>query len=134
MDQTAATPENPTVMTSQAGYIMPKMSGDMRFVGIISIIYGALSSLTIIGAVFGIPMIFAGLRLREAADFFTNFSKNSDPILLQNAFERQSRFFNIIKVLIIISLIFLVAYILVIVLFGGYFFSQFMQSADLPWA
>ncbi|MCK5739830.1 DUF5362 domain-containing protein [bacterium] len=134
MEQTAATPENPTKMTLQAGYIMPKMSGDMRFVGMISIIYGALSSITIIGAVFGIPMIFAGLRLREAADYFTNFSKNSDPILLQNAFERQSRFFNIIKVLIIISLIFFVAYILVMIIFGGYFLSQFLNGTDLPWA
>ena len=134
MEQTAATPENPVVMTSQAGYIMPKMIGDMRFVGLISVIYGALTSLTIIGALFGIPMIFAGMRLREAADQFNAFSGNSDPILLQNAFERQSRFFNVIKVLIIISLIFFVAYILVIVLFGGYFMSQFLNGADLPWA
>ena len=133
MVQNAATSEKPAVMTSQTGYIMPKMISDMRFVGLISIIYGALTSITIIGALFGIPMIFAGMRLREAADHFHYFSSDQDPLLLQNALERQSRFFNIVKVLIIISLIFLAVYILVLVTFGGFFLSHFLNGSNLPW-
>ena len=39
-----------------------KMSGDMGFYGIFTIIVGAFSCLGIISAVVGIPMIIAGLR------------------------------------------------------------------------
>jgi hypothetical protein len=45
-----------------------RMVRDMNFVGIFAIIYGILACLTIIGMIFGIPYIFIGMRLREAAN------------------------------------------------------------------
>ena len=45
-----------------------KMTSDMRFVGLFTIIYGAINCLSIIGAVIGVTMIFIGIRMREAAD------------------------------------------------------------------
>lgn len=49
-----------------------KMTGDMRFVGLFTIIGGAFACLGIITAIIGVPVIISGLRLHEAADSFSN--------------------------------------------------------------
>jgi hypothetical protein len=92
------------------------MSKDMKFLGIFLIISGALSCLFIIYAVIGIPFIFAGIRLRESADAFKNYSYNNDPIFLHQAIEKQSRYFFIFKVLAIIDLILIGIVILIFIL------------------
>jgi hypothetical protein len=101
-----------------------KMIGDMRFVGIFYIIFGALYCLTIIGALIGIPMIIMGLRVREAADGFGGYQTSFDPNFLERGFERQQRFFFIQKVLMIIGLVLMVVYILFIIVFGAAMFSS----------
>ena len=102
-----------------------KMSGDMRFVGIFYIIMGALYCLSIIGALVGIPLIICGLRLREAADYFTSYLGSNDSGILERAFERQGSFFFIQKVLLIISLILIVLYVIFLIAFGAAIFSAF---------
>jgi len=92
-----------------------KLSADMRFVGIFFIIVGALYSITIIGAILGIPLIISGLRLRESSDSFSSFLLSSDNNMLERALERQSRFFFIQKIFIIITLVVMVLYIIVII-------------------
>jgi len=52
--------------------MLRSMSGDMKFIGILTIIGGALTCLSIIGAAIGIPYIFAGIRLKDAASTFEN--------------------------------------------------------------
>jgi hypothetical protein len=93
------------------------MVRDMHFVGIFAIIYGILACLTIIGMIFGIPYIFVGMRLREAADEFTKYTESKNEENLLNAFIRQGRSFFIIKVLVIIGLAFFVLYIIGLILF-----------------
>jgi hypothetical protein len=93
------------------------MVRDMHFVGIFAIIYGILACLTIIGMIFGIPYIFVGIRLREAADEFTKYTESKNEENLLNAFIRQGRSFFIIKVLVIIGLAFFVLYIIGLILF-----------------
>ena len=87
----------------------------MRFIGIITIIYGAFSCLGIITAIIGIPVIFMGVRMREAAANFEKYSSTGDFADLANAIERQKRFFFIQFVLTIIGLILMVIYIIVII-------------------
>jgi hypothetical protein len=87
----------------------------MRFIGIITIIYGAFSCLGIITAIIGIPVIFMGVRMREAAANFEKYSSTGDFGDLANAIERQKRFFFIQFVLTIIGLILMVIYIIVII-------------------
>jgi len=70
------------------------MMGDMRFVGMFNIIYGALVCLSIIGAIIGVPLIICGMRLREAADAFSAYQSSNDIDALHRGFERQSRFFS----------------------------------------
>lgn len=95
-----------------------KMSGDMNFVGIFYIIIGAIECLTIIGAAVGIPLIISGLRLRESADSFRGYLVSGDSFMLERALERESRFFFIQKVFLIISIALFVLYIIFFIIFG----------------
>lgn len=96
-----------------------KMAGDMKFVGIFSIIYGAITCLGIISAIVGVPLIIAGLRLREAADSFSTYLASNDSVALLQGFERQAKYFFIQKVFLIIALVFVALYILFIFVFLG---------------
>jgi hypothetical protein len=87
----------------------------MRFVGIITIIGGAISCLGIITAIIGIPVIFMGVRMREAAVNFEKYAASGDFNDLSNAIERQRRFFFIQFVLTIIGIVIWVIYIIVII-------------------
>ena len=93
-----------------------RMVTDMRFVGMFTIIYGALTCITIIGALLGIPIIIVGMRMREAADQFAIFKATNDATAMRNGFELQGRFFRIIKILIIIGLVLTVLYIILLII------------------
>jgi Family of unknown function (DUF5362) len=101
-----------------------KMTGDMQFVGLFYIIIGALQCLSIIGAIIGIPLIICGLRLRESADSFRGYLTTNDSVMLEKALERQSRFFFIQKVLLIISIVLFVLYIIFLIVFGISIFTS----------
>jgi len=101
------------------------LCGNMNFVGWFTIIYGGLSCLTIIGAIPGVPMIFAGLRLTEAAKELRSFLASNDMASIFRALERQNRAFFIAKWYLIVSLIFTVLYILFWIFFGlSYFMNR----------
>ncbi|TFH00041.1 MAG: hypothetical protein E4H13_08310 [Calditrichales bacterium] len=82
-----------------------KMTTDMRFCGAFSIVYGIFTSLSIIGAIIGIPYIFIGMHIRDAADRFTTFMRSKDENDLLQAFEKQARAFYILKVVMIAGLV-----------------------------
>jgi hypothetical protein len=86
--------------------VVHQMSKNMNFVALFAIIYGVIQSLTVIGALIGIPVIFASLRLKDAAEAFKYFGETRDENALNLAFEKQARSFYILKILIIASLIF----------------------------
>ena len=94
-----------------------RMVSDMRFVGIFTIIYGAITCISIIGALIGVPIIFVGMRMREAADQFAIFKATNDASAMRNGFELQGRFFRILKILIIIGLVLTVLYIVLLIIF-----------------
>jgi hypothetical protein len=112
--------------------IFDKMISDMRFVGMFTIIYGAITCLTIIGALIGIPTIIIGLRMREAADQFAIFRMNNDANAMRSGFELQGRFFRITKILIIVGLVLTVLYIIFIIVLisSGFGALMNMQSSD----
>ena len=108
MDNSTNTSSTDPMLTS----IISKNNSDMKFVGMYNIIVGALACLSIIGAIVGIPIIIAGIRLRESADSFEEYMSSSNSASLQRGFERQQRFFFIQKVFIIIGIVFFCLYIL----------------------
>jgi len=85
-----------------------RMVSDMRFVAIYTIVIGALACLSIVGAIIGVPLIIAGLRLRDAAGSFSNYTLAGETAMLAEAFERQKTYFTIHKWIIIASLVFAV--------------------------
>mgnify|MGYP001170139455 CR=1 FL=1 len=85
--------------------LIPQMVKNMNFVGIVTIIIGALNCITIIGLPFGLPMVFMGSRLRDSANFYSIYVRTKDSFALFNAFDNQNRFFRIQKILFIISII-----------------------------
>lgn len=105
-----------------------KMTKDMRFIGLYHIITGAIACLSIVGAVFGIPIIFIGLRMREAADQFDIFKSTNNAQALRRGFELQGKFFNIWKILIIVGIVLVVLYIIGIIFFFGYLFTTSVNS------
>lgn len=99
------------------------MSGDMTFLGIVEIIVGALNCLTIIGAAIGVPMIFAGMRLKESADAFTSYTTAAEAGTLRGALEKLGRHFHIHKILVIISIALTVLYLIFVVFLFGLILS-----------
>jgi hypothetical protein len=84
-----------------------KMQKDMKFVGIWGIISGILACITIIGALVGIPTLIAGLRLKDAADSFKLFLTTNNPIFFEKGLEQQGSYFQITKIMIIITIVFM---------------------------
>ena len=97
------------------------MVSDMKFVGIFFIVGGALSCLSIIGALWGVPLIIMGLRAREAADRFDYFSRSNDKQSLKEGFELQGKFFKIYKILIIVGIVVTIIYVIgiIMMIFAG---------------
>jgi hypothetical protein len=116
---------NNSIPASMFHFTISKMVGDMNFVGIFYIITGALYCLTIIGAIVGIPIIISGLRVREAANQFQIYLTTNDAFSLEQAIERQSKFFFIQKVLMIITMILFIVYIVGLIVFFGIFMTYF---------
>ncbi len=92
------------------GVMFTKMTSDMKFLGMFYIIYGVLTSLSIIGAIIGIPLLISGLRLRSAADELNTFRSTNDSNYLRRGFELQGKFFNIQKIIIIVGIVIALLY------------------------
>ena len=124
IDQPPASSFKPPTMFQ---ILFDRMVTDMRFVGMFTIIYGALNCLTIIGAILGIPIIIVGMRIRETADQFAIFRTTNDSNAMRNGFEIQGRFFKIIKILIIIGLVLFVLSIIMMIVFFTMGITTLMQ-------
>ena len=97
--------------------LLPRLNSDMRFVGMFYIIYGVFVSLSIIGAIIGIPCIIMGLRLRDAAKGLDAYQNSQSPKALYFAFDKQRSFFNIQKIIIVIMIVFMILYFIGIFFF-----------------
>lgn len=103
---------------------------DTKFVSIFTIIAGVLYCLTFIGAIFGIPMIIAGIRLRDGARAFSIYLENRDEFSLEKALRYQQKFFFIGKILIIISIVLFLLYIVGIIFFFSYMMDSMQMMQD----
>ncbi len=85
--------------------IIDSLSGWMKFMGVYSIIAGAISCLGIITAAIGIPMIFAGLGLNRASESLKQYKANNNQYILNEVFTNMNKYFKIQGILIIIGLV-----------------------------
>lgn len=111
---------------------LQKTKGQMNFVGIMAIIFGAISCLSIFGAIVGIPLILAGLRAKDSAEKLGHFLENKEIGDLKNAITLVGKYFEMKKLFYIISLILtvltIIFYIVILVTFGGMIFDQMNSS------
>lgn len=96
--------------------MMSKLVADSKFVGIFMMATGALVCLTIVAMPIGIPIIFAGMRAKEAGTQMGRFIFSSDVNDKLMAYENYQKHFYIQKVLMIISISLLI--LALILLFG----------------
>jgi len=94
---------------------VPNLAKYMNFIGLLQIIGGALYCLTIIGALIGVPVIYMGIRLREAAEGFKKYLASGSKDDLNYTIDKQTRAFFIQFVLTIIGLAFFGIYLIVII-------------------
>jgi hypothetical protein len=94
------------------------MSGWLKFLGIINIIGGAFSALSIVGIIFAWLPIWLGVVLLQAASSATHANLSNDPKDLVEMITKLRMYFIIQGVLIIIGL---AATILGIIIFGAMF-------------
>ncbi len=113
------------------GVTADQMARDMKFYAVFYVIVGAFYCFTILGALYGIPLIIYSLKLKDSAEQFREFAKSKDFFLLQRAMENQKKFFFFNKVIIIIGIIFTLLYILLIIWFGT---SMFFNMPDANFA
>jgi hypothetical protein len=92
---------------------------DMRFMGWISMIYGILTCLSILGAVLGVPLIIASHRFIEGVNRFELFRQKGTEDELAAGFYELGRSFRILKILVIIFLVLTIGQLVFLFLMGG---------------
>lgn len=107
----SAIQNNETTFLFRRG-IIKNMNTDLRFLGMFFIIYGAITCLGIITAIIGVPYIIMGMRLRESAAHFESYLESGDEMQLNNALEKQQKYYFINKILVIVALVLFLIYLL----------------------
>ncbi len=87
-----------------------------KIFGVISIIQGALISLSIAGLIVGVPLILAGLKLMESSKNLNEYKLTKDTKNLKNFFIEYRKYWVILLITIIVSI---VSTILLCLIFAG---------------
>lgn len=82
-----------------------EMSDNMKLISQFSIVYGIILCLGIIPAVFGIPIIKAGKKLKESANLLKSYATTPDEDTIKNALINMHKFYKIYKKLIIFVIV-----------------------------
>ncbi len=105
------------------------LTADMRFVGIVAVIFGGIASASIIGAVVGVPLLLFGLRIREAAVAYRDFATDGDSLELSAALEKLAGAFKMLKFAIFAQLAVWALTILLFIVFGLSILGAILEGA-----
>ena len=95
--------------------IIDSLSGWMKFIGICTIVSGAITCLGIITTAIGIPIIFSGIALTRAAKSIKAYKQYNGPYVLNEIFTSMNKYFKIQGILSIIGIILLIIYVLIFI-------------------
>jgi hypothetical protein len=118
-----AVPPGASSTISDISFPLVQAKGWIKFIGIMSIILGAIECITIIGAVIGWLPIWMGVLLTQSASAVERAYQNNDVTALKESLDRLRTFFIITGVLFIIGLVLTVLEILFFSIFAGTIFS-----------
>ncbi len=82
-----------------------KMVPDMKAVSIFMIVTGVFSCLSLIGLIAGIPLIIAGVKLKDSASAFNSFTAQENPGLLNNGVQNLKEHYRMMKWYFILTVI-----------------------------
>lgn len=99
---------------------MSKASGWMKFIGILSIISGALTALSIIGIIIAWLPIWMGVVLYQAGSLSSSISLTKDEIKLFEALSKIRLFFILTGITLIVSIAFTIIAFFIILLTGAF--------------
>ncbi len=102
------------------------MSGWLKFLGIMNIIWGAFSAISIVGIIFAWLPIWLGVILLQAASSATHANLSNDPKDLSEMMSKLRMYFIIQGVLIIVGIAAVVVSIIVV----GAMFPHIMDTMD----
>ncbi len=108
--------------------ILDSLSGWMKFIGIYTIVVGALTCIGIITAAIGVPMIFSGIALTNASKTLRNYKEFNNQFTLNDFFTFLNKYFKIQGIFVIIGIVLSVLYIaflLIFVILSVYTYSSF---------
>jgi len=103
-----------------------KMTGWLKFVGVVTIVSGALAALSVIGIIFAWIPIWLGVLLMQAAARAENARISENPQELVQMFEKLRLYFLINGVMIILGL----AFALIVLLSLGTILPILMENFD----
>lgn len=103
-----------------------KMTGWLKFVGIVTIVSGALAALSVVGIVFAWIPVWLGVLLMQAAARAENARISDNPRELVQMFEKLRLYFLINGVMIILGL----AFVLFVLLSLGTLLPLLMENMD----
>lgn len=120
-DQDFTPPPAPTgaIPVAPLGPTAATTLGDMRFMGWVTLIYGVLTCLTIVGAVLGVPVIIASHRFIEGVNRLEVFRQSGAEADLAGGFAEMGRSFRILKIVTVIYLVLTALYLVFLFMMGG---------------
>jgi hypothetical protein len=98
-----------------------------QILGVIMVIFGGLYCITIIGAIFGIPSIFIGLKTFKSGE---SYKKSMITMEGRDIKEGLTLFSDAMKIYIIMFIVIISVEILFMVLFGGLMISMLANQAN----
>ena len=101
------------------GVTFGKTLGDMKFMGVVGMVYGILTCLSVVGAIMGVPIIIASNRFLEAVKILEQYRLSNRPEDMASAFQELGRSFRLLKIVVMITLGMTVLYFIGLILFGG---------------
>lgn len=106
--------------------MIDSLSSWMKFLGIYTIVTGAITCLGIITAAIGVPMIFAGISIKKASNNIKVYKTNNSPYILNEVFNYLNKYFKIQGILAIIGIAFSVIYLVILMITLAMSFAGFM--------
>lgn len=91
--------------------VLDSLAGWIKFMGIFTIVMGAITCLGIITAAIGVPMILSGISLNKASDNLNLFKNFNSPYTLNEIFTHLNKYFKIQGIFVIIAVVLLILYI-----------------------
>jgi hypothetical protein len=103
--------------------IIDSLAGWIKFIGIYTIVIGAITCIGIITAAIGVPLILSGISLAKASTSLMNYKSSGSPHVLTEIFTFLNKYFKTQGILVIVGIALSVLYfviLLVILVMGAY--------------